>query len=222
MRPRWTQIDPMVGYALSGSNLSAREPAPSSVDTTAVGGLKERLDMEFSGTDIPGVFIVRPQTHTDERGFFARTWCHDEVAAAGLNPALAQCSISFNPQDGTLRGMHLQSPPDAEAKLVRCTMGAIFDVALDLRPSSPAYLRHVGVELTADNRCALYIPEGCAHGFLTLVADSEVYYQISTPYAPQSARGVRWNDSAFGIAWPAPAQIISARDRDYPDRKSVV
>lgn len=173
--------------------------------------------MDLTATDIPGVFIVEPQPHRDERGFFARTWCADEFAAAGLNPALAQCSISFNPAVGTLRGMHYQAAPHAEAKLVRCTMGAIFDVALDLRPDSPAYLRHVGVELSAENRRALYIPEGCAHGFLTLADDSEVFYQISVPYAPGSARGARFDDPAFGIRWPGPAKVISARDRAYPD-----
>lgn len=140
-----------------------------------------------------------------------------EFEAHGLNPRLAQCSISFNARRGTLRGLHLQVPPYAEAKLVRCTKGAIYDVVVDLRPQSPTYLQWIGVTLTATNRAMVYIPEGCAHGFLTLEEQSEVLYQMSEFYHPESARGVRWNDPAFRVAWPFAPEIISERDRAYPD-----
>jgi dTDP-4-dehydrorhamnose 3,5-epimerase len=174
--------------------------------------------MIFHATPLPGVWTLEPQRHADDRGHFARTWCRDECAAHGLNPALAQCSSSFNRRRGTLRGMHFQRPPHAEDKLVRCTRGAVFDVALDLRPDSPTFKRWHGVELSADNGAALYVPAGCAHGFQTLADDSEVLYLISTPYAPDHAAGVRFDDPAFGIAWPDAARaIVHARDRAYPD-----
>jgi len=176
--------------------------------------------MKFTPTDIAGVWIVEPERHLDERGWFARTWCAEEFRQRGLNPHLSQCSASFNRRKGTLRGMHYQIAPHAEAKLVRCTRGAMFDVALDLRPGSATFRRWVGGELTAENGRALYIPEGCAHGFQTLMDDTEVFYQIATPWHPESARGARWNDPAFGIRWPlADAAILSPRDAAYPDFK---
>ncbi len=173
--------------------------------------------MLFHETRLPGVFEIRLEALPDDRGFFARTWCQMEFEAHGLNPRLAQCSISFNARRGTLRGLHLQVPPYAEAKLVRCTKGAIYDVVVDLRPQSPTYLQWIGVTLTATNRAMVYIPEGCAHGFLTLEEQSEVLYQMSEFYHPESARGVRWNDPAFRVAWPFAPEIISERDRAYPD-----
>jgi dTDP-4-dehydrorhamnose 3,5-epimerase len=171
----------------------------------------------FQATAIPGAFIIELERHCDERGLFARTWCPREFKAHGLNPRLAQCSVSFNPRKGTLRGLHYQAAPHEEAKLVRCTRGAIFDVVVDVRPHSPTVRKWVSVELTADNRHMFYIPEGCAHGFQTLEDDSEVFYQISAFYYPESARGVRWNDPAFAIVWPAEVRVISQRDRTYAD-----
>ena len=155
--------------------------------------------MIFEPTGIGGVWVIEPERFEDERGFFARTWDTGEFEQRGLNGRLVQCSISHNGHRGTLRGLHYQAAPHEEAKLVRCTAGAIFDVAVDLRPDSPTYTRWFGVELSADNRLALYIPEGCAHGFLTLADDSEVMYQISELWAPDAARGVRWDDPAFRI-----------------------
>lgn len=174
--------------------------------------------MKFHPTPLPPAFVIEPERVEDDRGFFARTYGRDEFREHGLNPDLAQCSVSYNRLKHTLRGMHFQAEPHAEAKLVRCTAGAIFDVALDLRPDSPTRGFWFGVELTARNRLMLYLPEGFAHGFQTLEDDSEVFYQISTPFAPESARGVRWDDPAFGIAWPeAEARILSERDANYPD-----
>ena len=161
--------------------------------------------------------MIVPERLSDDRGFFARTWCKEEFARQGLNAKLAQCSISFNTRKGTLRGMHYQVAPFAEAKLVRCTAGAIYDVVLDLRPDSETFREWTSVELTAENRCGLYIPENCAHGFQTLENDTEVFYQISEFYEPKCARGVRWNDPAFNIQWPAESRVISERDRTYPD-----
>lgn len=176
--------------------------------------------MVFEETRISGVFIVMPERHPDERGFFARTWCEQEFAAKGLNPRLVQCSVSFNAKKGTLRGVHYQAEPHREAKLVRCTRGGLFDVALDLRPGSSTYLQWTAVELTAENGCALYIPEGCAHGFLTLQEGTEALYQMSEFYHPESARGVLWNDPAFGIEWPFEPVVISERDKSYPEFSS--
>jgi dTDP-4-dehydrorhamnose 3,5-epimerase len=173
--------------------------------------------MIFRNTGIAGAWVIEPERLEDKRGFFARTWDPEEFLERGLNPQLAQCSISYNRTHGTLRGLHYQAAPYEEAKLVRCTAGAIFDVAVDLRPDSATFRNWRGVELSADNRLALYIPEGCAHGFLTLDDDSEVHYQISQPYMPQAARGVRWNDPAFGITWPGEVAVINERDRSYPD-----
>jgi dTDP-4-dehydrorhamnose 3,5-epimerase len=173
--------------------------------------------MIFEATGIAGVMIVSPECIQDERGFFARSWCVNEFREHGLNPSLVQCNISVNHSKGTMRGVHYQADPHGEAKLVRCTRGAIFDVALDLRRGSESYLKWTGVKLTAANHHALYIPEGCAHGFLTMEDDTEVFYQMSEFYYPEAARGVRWNDPAFGINWPSPAEVISERDRTYPD-----
>lgn len=172
--------------------------------------------MKFSPTKIPGVRILSPERHEDERGWFARTWCLHEFEAHGLNPQLIQCSASFNRKRGTLRGMHYQAVPHEEAKLVRCTRGALFDVALDLRPNSTTARQWVDVELTEDNGLALYIPEGCAHGFQTLTDNTEVLYHISHDFHPDSARGVRWNDPALGIPWPVQEPILSDRDRNLP------
>lgn len=172
--------------------------------------------MNFVDTPLPGVFVVEPQPVEDERGFFARTWCRREFEARGLNPDLMQVSISFNRKKGTLRGMHYQAAPHQEAKLVRCTRGAIYDVALDLRPDSKTYLKWFALELSADNRKAVYIPEGCAHGFQTLCDDTEVLYQISDFHHAESARGLRFDDPVFRIAWPLPVSIVSERDRSFP------
>jgi dTDP-4-dehydrorhamnose 3,5-epimerase len=173
--------------------------------------------MRFQRTKIAGVFRVAAEPHKDERGAFARLHCPDEFAAAGIPFAPVQTSISCNPHVGTLRGMHYQAAPHAEAKLVRVTRGRMFDVALDLRPGSPTHGQWVAEELSADNLMALYIPEGVAHGFLTLEANTDVLYQISPGYRPGHEAGVRWNDPAFGVAWPEPPQVISQRDASYPD-----
>ena len=173
--------------------------------------------MLFRETVLKGAYVVEPERIVDERGFFARTWCHNEFESQGLNPNLVQCNISFNARKGTLRGMHYQVTPRAEAKLVRCTAGAIYDVIVDLRPDSGTFRRWTGVELNADNRYMLYIPEGFAHGFLTLSDDAEVLYQMSEYYSTEHARSVRWNDPAFGIQWPGEVLVISERDRCYPD-----
>ncbi len=173
--------------------------------------------MTFEPTDIPGCVLVRPERHADARGHFARTWDGGVFAAHGLDPAVAQCSVSFNAARGTLRGMHAQRAPHAEAKLVRCTRGALYDVCLDLRAGSPTLGRWTSATLTADAGDALYIPEGCAHGFLTLADATEAFYTISAPYVPDAAFGVRYDDPAFGIAWPEPVRVVHARDAGYPD-----
>lgn len=174
--------------------------------------------MIFHGTELGGVFVLEPELRRDERGFFARLWCAEEFSARGLDARMMQASVSFNERSGTLRGMHLQLPPAAETKVVRCTAGAIFDVVVDLRPDSPTFLCWTAAELTARNLRALYIPEGCAHGFQTLAPASEVSYLISEFHRPELATGVRWNDDAFSIRWPdASERTISERDRSYPN-----
>jgi len=173
--------------------------------------------MKFEETKLSGVYLVIPQKIEDERGFFSRTWCEQEFSDQGLNPHLSQCNLSFNLQQGTLRGMHYQGRPYQEAKLVRCTMGAIYDVVIDLRPTSTTYLQWMSVELNAQNRLMLYIPEGLAHGFQTLCDNAEVFYQMSTHYVPGAARGVRWNDPLFKIEWPRSIENISDKDRTYAD-----
>ena len=173
--------------------------------------------MIFDETKLPGAFEIRLEPRSDERGFFARTWCQNEFEAHGLNARLVQCSLSFNARKGTLRGMHYQVAPYAETKLVRCTKGAIYDVVLDLRPQSTTFKKWIAVILTAENRNAVYVPEGFAHGFLTLEDETEVLYQMSEFYNAESARGVRWDDPAFQITWPQKVQVISQRDRTYAD-----
>jgi dTDP-4-dehydrorhamnose 3,5-epimerase len=173
--------------------------------------------MRFVGTAIPGVVVVDIQPHEDERGAFARLQCPDEFAAAGHPFTPVQTSLSRNPHPGTLRGMHYQSAPHAETKLVRVVRGRIFDVALDLRAASPTYRQWTSAELSAENGRALLIPEGVAHGFLTLEPDTDVLYQISPAFQPGHEAGVRWDDPAFAIAWPAAPALISPRDATYPD-----
>lgn len=173
--------------------------------------------MRFEPTDVDGVWLIAPKRLTDERGHFARIFCAREFGARGLNPACVQCSVSYNAKRGTLRGMHYQALPHAEAKLVRVTRGAIYDVAIDLRPGSVTYKKWFGAELTAENGRALYIPERCAHGFITLANETEVFYQMSEFYHPDAGRGVRWDDPAFGIDWPLVPSAIAARDAQYPD-----
>jgi dTDP-4-dehydrorhamnose 3,5-epimerase len=171
----------------------------------------------FTPTSVEGVVVVDLEPRRDERGSFARTFCVDEFADHGLELSVKQASVSVNPTLGILRGMHYQADPRPEPKLVRCTRGRIFDVAVDLRPSSPTYCGWVGVDLDAETGNALFIPPGCAHGFLTTAAPAEVSYFIGARYAPELARGVRWDDSAFGIAWPSPPAVMSERDATYPD-----
>lgn len=173
--------------------------------------------MKFQTTDISGVLVVEPERHRDERGYFARTWCRDKLAAQGLDPTVAQMNTGFSHRAGTVRGMHFQRDPHAEIKFLRCTRGALYDVALDLRTDSPTFRRWVGVEMTAENGTMLWIPEGCAHGYQTLADDSELLYLTSKPYAPDSATGVRYDDAAFGIAWPLEVSVISDADRNWPD-----
>lgn len=174
--------------------------------------------MRFHETQLKGAYIIELEKREDDRGFFARSWCTQEFKDQGLNSNLVQCNISFNRQRGTLRGMHYQAPPHEETKLVRCTRGAIFDVIIDIRPESPTFKQWVAFELAAENRKMLYIPEGMAHGFQTLEDKTEVFYQMSEFYHPQSARGVRWNDPAFEIDWPkAHQRMISDKDQSYPN-----
>jgi len=172
--------------------------------------------MIFKATPLAGVFVIEPERLGDDRGFFARTWCRKEFEAHGLNPDVVQCNVSWNARRGSVRGLHYQAVPHAEAKLVRCTRGAIWDVAVDLRPGSPTFKRWTAVELTAENHHALYVPEGCAHGFQTLADDSEVFYQMSAAHAPDAERGVRWNDPALAIRWPIETVTLSDRDRALP------
>ncbi|MDP9084427.1 MAG: dTDP-4-dehydrorhamnose 3,5-epimerase family protein [Pseudomonadota bacterium] len=172
--------------------------------------------MIFQPLPLSGAYQVDIERLADERGFFARSYCAEEFSAQGLGPELRQCSVSYNERAATLRGMHYQSAPHAEHKLVRCTAGAVFDVIVDMRPASPTYRRWFGVELTADNRRALFIPPGLAHGFVSLVDHTEVYYMISVPHVPLSSRGLRWNDPAVAIEWPRQPVVIAARDAAYP------
>jgi dTDP-4-dehydrorhamnose 3,5-epimerase len=172
--------------------------------------------MRLVEADLPGVYVAEPEPVADERGLFARTFSRDDFEEWGLDPVVAQCSTSFNERAGTLRGMHYQAGAAEETKLVRCTRGSMFDVAVDMRPVSPTYLRWTGTTLTADNRRALYVPKGFAHGFLTLEDATEVLYQISAPYQPGTAQGVRWDDPAIGITWPHRPRMMSDRDATYP------
>ena len=176
--------------------------------------------MKFLATELAGACVIELEKQEDERGFFARTFCRDEFSAHGLRDVFVQCNASFNARRGTLRGMHFQDKPHEEAKLVRCTRGGIYDVVVDIRKTSPTYLRWIAVELTADNGRMLYVPEGLAHGFQTLEDASEVSYHMSEMYHPECARGLRWNDPALAIRWPLPDPIISERDARYPDLKT--
>jgi dTDP-4-dehydrorhamnose 3,5-epimerase len=173
--------------------------------------------MVFHETELKGAYAIDLQRLEDERGFFARSWCRREFQAQGLNPNLVQCNISFNAAKGTLRGMHYQVAPFEEAKLIRCTRGSIYDVIVDIRPDSASFGKHLSMVLTAENRTMLYVPEGFAHGFLTLEDHTEVFYQMSEFYAPEHAGGFRWNDPNFVIRWPGDVKVISDRDRRYPD-----
>ena len=172
--------------------------------------------MKFTPTPIPGAFVIDLERIEDERGFFARSFCEAEFAAHGLETAVAQCNISYNKDKGTLRGLHYQVAPHEEAKLIRCTAGAIFDVIVDLRPQSSGWRAWHAVELSAANRRMLFAPRGVAHGFQTLEEHSEVHYQMSVPFNADAQRGVRWDDPALGIRWPLRAAIISTRDRALP------
>jgi dTDP-4-dehydrorhamnose 3,5-epimerase len=172
--------------------------------------------MKFTACSVPGPQLVELDQLTDERGFFARSFCEKEFADAGLESAVAQCNVSHNLVAGTLRGLHYQTADAPEAKLVRCTRGAIVDVVVDMRPSSPTLGRHVAVELTADNRVALYVPPLFAHAYLTLQDDTEVHYQVSQPYTPNTERGLRFDDPVLGIEWPRGVQVISDKDRSWP------
>jgi len=176
--------------------------------------------MIFCATRLDDAWLIDIEPREDERGFFARTWCRQELAARGLDPEVAQESLSYNRHCGTMRGLHFQRSPHEETKIVRCTRGAIFDVVVDLRPRSRTYLRWQGFELTAENRRALYVPKGFAHGFQTLTDEAEIAYQISAFYVPASAGGYRYDDPEFGIAWPLPVTAISERDLEWPPFKS--
>jgi dTDP-4-dehydrorhamnose 3,5-epimerase len=172
--------------------------------------------MIFAATRLHDAWLIDIEPREDERGFFARTWCRQELRAQGLDPEIAQESVSYNARRGTIRGLHYQRSPSEETKIVRCTRGAIFDVIVDLRPRSPSYLRWQGFELTAENRRAVYVPKGFVHGFQTLIDDAEVAYQISAFYAPEAASGYRYDDAAFSIAWPLPVTAIGQRDLGWP------
>ncbi len=173
--------------------------------------------MKFIETPVQGCFSIEADRYDDERGFFSKIWDVKEFAARGLSTDFAQFNLAYNHKAGTLRGMHLQHPPHAEVKLVRCTRGAVYDAIIDLRPESTTHLKWAGVELTADNYRTFYVPKGCAHGYITLVDGAEVAYQVSAPYTPQSAAGVRWNDPTFSIKWPLQPKVINPRDAAYPD-----
>lgn len=171
--------------------------------------------MQFVPTKLEGVWVIEPQPHKDSRGLFARTYCAREFGEQGLADTFVQCNTSWNAGKGTVRGLHYQLPPSSEVKLVRCTAGALWDVIVDLRPNSPTYFQHAGIELTATNRLALYIPEMFAHGFQTLEEGTEVFYQMSEFYAPKLARGIRYDDPKLGIQWPLPITSISDHDLSW-------
>jgi dTDP-4-dehydrorhamnose 3,5-epimerase len=173
--------------------------------------------MKFHETKILGVFEIYLEPHPDDRGFFARAWCQKEFDDRGLNSKVVQCNISRNTHKGTLRGVHFQDAPFSETKIVRCTRGAVYDVVVDLRPQSKTLKNWIAITLTEETGNMVYIPDGCAHGFLTLTDGADVFYQMSEFYKPEAARGVRWNDPAFGIHWPTDVKVISERDRTYPN-----
>jgi dTDP-4-dehydrorhamnose 3,5-epimerase len=173
--------------------------------------------VKFLPAPIEGAYIIEIEPVPNERGFFARSWCQEEFRRRGLNPSLVQCNISYNSKRETLRGMHYQAKPHEEAKLVRCSSGALYDVIVDLRPGSRSFRNWFAAELTAANRRMLYVPEGVAHGFQTLAESTEVFYQMTEPFRAECARGIRWNDPAFRIRWPVPRPILSPEDQRYPD-----
>lgn len=174
--------------------------------------------MIFRESILKGAFVIEPERSSDDRGYFARTWCRREFGEMGLDASLVQCGTSYNRTAGTLRGMHYQEDPYAETKLIRCTRGSVFDVIIDLRRTSATYMQHAAVRLSATEGNMLYVPGGFAHGFQTLEDDSELFYQISEYYHPEAARGIRWDDPAFRIEWPAvESRVISRRDRDWPN-----
>jgi dTDP-4-dehydrorhamnose 3,5-epimerase len=172
--------------------------------------------MRFTETPLKGAFVIELEEKHDDRGFFARSFCTREMADHGLRPEVVQCNVSFNHRAGTLRGMHYQVAPATETKLIRCTRGAIYDVIVDLRPESPTYLQHFGIELTDENRAMLYVPEMFAHGYQALTDGAEVVYQVSQAYTPGCERGLRHDDPALGIRWPAPVTVMSDKDRSWP------
>jgi dTDP-4-dehydrorhamnose 3,5-epimerase len=172
--------------------------------------------VKFEATPLPGACVIVVERIEDERGYFARSFCAEEFTARGLNPTVAQTNLSYNRHKGTLRGLHFQAAPHAEAKLVRCIAGSVFDVIVDLRPASPAYRRWFAVELSAAAGSMLYVPEGCAHGFQTLQDDCEMQYQMSTAYQAEAQRGVRWDDPTLAIPWPIHPPVVSARDAALP------
>lgn len=190
---------------------AVRRADPGSADLF----LRRSVHMIFLETPIRGAYVIEIEKHEDERGFFSRSWCTEEFAAKGLDTRLVQCNVSFNKRKGTLRGLHYQVPPHAETKLVRCTRGALYDVIVDLRSGSPTFLKWFGVELTAENYRMLYIPQRFAHGFQTLKDRTEIFYQMSEFYAPEAARGLRWDDPRLGIAWPVADRTISKKDIEY-------
>lgn len=173
--------------------------------------------MIFHSTPIPDAYLICPEPHADDRGRFARLWCLDELRAQGLDVAFVQANASVTTHRGTMRGLHYQEPPYAEAKLIHCTRGAIFDVLVDLRPQSEAYLRWFGTELSAANRRLMFVPEGCAHGYLTLTDGAEATYVVSSPYQPGAEGGIRYDDPALNIEWPVPVEVVSEKDRSWPD-----
>lgn len=172
--------------------------------------------MLFTETAIPGVWVIDVERHEDERGFFGRMWCRSEFEDHGLNPRVAQANVGYSKERGTLRGLHYQAAPHEEAKYIKCTHGAVFDVAVDLRAGSPTLHRWFGIELNDRNRTMLYVPEGCAHGYMSLTDDAEILYLTSEDYAPDAAGGARWDDPAFGIEWPINVEVISEQDRRWP------
>jgi dTDP-4-dehydrorhamnose 3,5-epimerase len=174
--------------------------------------------MVFKETRLKGAFIIELEKIVDDRGFFSRAWCQKEFKAHGLNPNVVQCNLSFNTSKGTLRGMHYQIAPHEEAKIIRCTRGKVYDVIIDLRPQSPTYLRWAGFELSSENRKMLYVPESFAHGYLTLADNTELFYQVSRFYSPESECGIRWNERAVNIKWPRTnGLIITDKDKNWPD-----
>lgn len=172
--------------------------------------------MEFRGTGINGAYLIVPKKLGDERGFFARAWCADEFRAAGLNPTIVQSNMALSTYKGTLRGLHYQRAPHQEVKIVRCVRGAMFDVIVDLRPDSDTMGKWVGAQLDTDNHHALYVPEGCATGYITLRDDTEMYYHTTAAFAPEYATGIRYDDPAFGIEWPLAPVVMSEQDKVWP------